>query len=307
MSIYQFKKKWRSGSVRYNGKIVREIWHNGLKIYSIASEKPASPIVAETVLSSSGNQNKSWTCTESGWYRIIVAASAGGNMNFTGGAGAIVQYDIYIEKGWKIIAWSGSGRTQGAPAEIQGGTGQANYTGNLPADFNFWLGGGARNGYSANDSGSGGGGAAGQGGHGNNSSGYGGDGGAGAGLMIYTGDSIPASKDEFAARGIALILSGGGGGGAGDNGTPRNDGAGGGAGSNGGLNRQGAGGTGGFSDLAGIQHGDNTTTSGQYGGQACKGAGNVIINDGAGSYRVAGNRTGTNSSTTGYCTVQRLH
>ena len=125
--------------------------------------------------------------------------------------------------------------------------------------------------------------------------------------MIYTGNSIPASKNEFAARGIALILAGGGGGGAGDNGTPRNDGAGGGAGSNGGLNRQGTGGTGGFSNLAGIQHGDNTTTSSKFGGQACKGAGNVIINDGNGSYRVAGNRTGTNSSTTGYCTVQRLH
>lgn len=310
MSIYTFKKRWAGGGrLKKNGKTVREIWKNGQRIYT-GWDKPADLTEGATVLEISGANNAVWQCDQSGFYRFYCASSAGGNSTKAqGGAGAVIQYDLWLEQGDLIYAWAGSGATSGALAEsnLKGGTGQANYTGNLPSDYNFWLGGGGRNGYSANDSGSGGGGAAGNGGHGNNASGYGVDGGAGAGIIVYKDRGTEVSKDTFVEHGLYAVLCAGGGGAGCDNGTPRRGGASGGAGSAGGANSQGAGGTNeGFFTADGLVAGTNADMSGKYGITGKPAIGNLIENVGDGTFKVLTNQTGSNSSTTGRCFIKRL-
>lgn len=185
MAVYVNKNKWRG--VKIGGKNVRKIFKNGEKIYD-SSAPLKNPIQGAAIMDLAGANNAIVVVPKSGWYRFNINASRGQNCNSgNGGYGARITYDLYLEQGWRILGWGASSYTTGAPASIRGGTGQSNYTRDVPGDWSWFLGGGGRNGFSRHDCGAGGGGAAGNGGTGKNVWGYGGFGGAGAGVIIYTG------------------------------------------------------------------------------------------------------------------------
>lgn len=199
MAVYVNKNKWRG--VKIGGKNVRKIFKNGEKIYD-SSAPLTNPIQGAAIMDLAGANNAIVVVQKSGWYRFNINASRGQNCNSgNGGYGARITYDLYLEQGWRIVGWGASSYNTGAPLAIRGGTGQPNYTGNVPGDWSWFLGGGGRNGLSYNDCGAGGGGAAGNGGTGANAWGYGGFGGAGAGVIIYKGDdylaySTPAGEGQ---------------------------------------------------------------------------------------------------------------
>lgn len=179
MSIYKAKKKWRS--VKATGKVVRKIYKDGKIIYDLS--KPLSnPVVGEQLVKIEASTNIDWTVPYSGWFRIEVAAAGGGSDGSTGGGGARIVYDIYLEKGQRIIAWSAT-RVSGAPAKLKGGNGA--YDNGYSSYGNYGkLGGG---GASGKECGGGGGGAAGDGAA--ITIRYGG---GGSGAIIYSGDDLIA-------------------------------------------------------------------------------------------------------------------
>lgn len=299
MSVYRRQKKWRS--VKIHGQVIKKIYHNGKIIFDYS--KPLSnPILGAQIINVSGSNNVNWTVDRSGWYRFGVGAAAGGNTSSFGHGrgGRISSVDLFLEQGWRILAWGASGRITGAPASIKGGNGQEGATLSGWANPNSPLGGGGRNGANGYHSGGGGAGAAGDGLAAPYSEENGQYGGGGAGIIIYKGDDYTNQ-----ANWLYLILAGGGGGGGGHSTKPRNGGAGGGAGSNGGANRNGAGGTGGYNNVAGIIKGGDTEKSGNYGGYG-EGAANVLDVRDAANPKLVKARDGFWDSSAGYASGWRL-
>lgn len=304
MSVRTKSRKWRS--VRINGKVVRKIYKDGKVIFDYSKPLP-NPVQGAAVINISGQQNTTWTCDRSGWYRFGVAAAAGGNTTSFGhgNGGQIPSLDLFIEKGMKILAWGASGRLTGAPQVIKdtGGNGQAGAGATTWDNNNGLCGGGARNGHNGGHAGGGGAGPAGDCLSASYSEENGQYGGAGAGIIVYTGDN-PADSMSW----VYVLFAGGGGGGGGHSTKPRNGGAGGGAGSSGGANRNGAGAvcTGWWiGKVSGLQNGGDTEKSGKYGGYGNGAANALDLRDKSNPIKLA-QGSDSNWSTTGWARVYRL-
>lgn len=184
MAVYVNKKKWRM--VKIGGKNVKRIYKNWQVIFDI-SQPMDNPKLGELVFHLEGKTNGGFVVPDSQWYKIQVAANTGTTAGASGQpsqGGALIDYDIFLNKGTHLFAWAASGTATGAPACIQGGNG-----GGGKGGANYWtngqsyvLGGGGGGGYGG-DGGAGGGGAAGDGGGANGWDA--GAGGGGAGVIQY--------------------------------------------------------------------------------------------------------------------------